>query len=131
MPVVSHEEQLQADLVERVVELGFDEVWQIPAPVALAWMRHVLGDGFSAEDITRDVLLNTLTDYIGQFDSAVTVLKTAAQQAYPKISFERFPFSHIDWDAAAKVYMEHGVLVVGDGHYFDRDHNAFSLEDII
>ena len=77
------------------------------------------------------MLLSTLSDYIGQFDNSVAVLKQAFAQTYPSISIERFPFNHIDWDAAAKVYMDHGVLVVGNGHYFDSEHHAFALEDII
>lgn len=131
MPTLTSEQQLEADLVDRVVELGFYEVWEIPAPVAVAWMRHVIGPHFSEEDITRDVLLSTLSDFIGKFSSPVDVLKTAAQEAYPNISFERFPYNHIDWDAAAEVYMNHGVLVIGDDYYFDRFHSAFALEDII
>ena len=131
MAMVTRDEQLQADLVEKVVELGFDEVWRIPADVALSWMRHVIGPHMTADDITRDVLLSTLSDYIGQFDNPVAVLKQAFAETYPNISTERFPFTHIDWEAASKVYMEHGVLVVGDNHYFDSEHHAFALEDII
>lgn len=131
MAAVTRDEQLQADLVEKVVELGFDEVWKIPADVALSWMRHVLGEHITADDITRDVLLSTLSDYIGQFDNPVAVLKQAFAETYPKISIERFPFTHIDWEAASKVYMDHGVLVVGNNHYFDSEHNAFALEELI
>ncbi len=131
MAAVTRDEQLQADLVEKVVQLGFDKVWKIPADVALGWIRHVLGDHVTAHDITRDVLLSTLSDYIGQFDNPVEVLKQAFAEAYPGISIERFPFTHIDWDAAVKVYMNHGVMVVGNGHYFDSKHSAFALEDII
>lgn len=131
MASVSRDEQLQADLVDKVVELGFDEVWKIPADVAIAWIRHVLGDHITADDITRDVLLSTLSDYIGQFDDPVAVLKQAFAEAYPDISIERFPFTHINWDAATEVYMEHGVLVVGNGHYFDSEHSAFAIEEIL
>lgn len=131
MRTMNSEQQLEADLVDKVVELGFYEVWEIPAPVAVAWLRHVVGPHFSAEDVTRDSLLSTLSDYIGQFSSSVDVLKTAAQETYPHISFERFPYNHINWEAAAEDYMKHGVLVIGDGHYFDRFHSAFALEDIV
>lgn len=123
-------ESREQELIDRVVELGFDKVWKIPAPVAVAWLEHVLGSRYTAEDITRDVLLSTLSDYMGHFDDSVALVKSVCQEAYPGLDFGNAPFYFIDWDAVAAWYLKHGVLVVGDGHYFDKHISSWSMSDI-
>lgn len=117
----------QQELIDRVVELGFDSVWKIPAPVAVAWLEHTLGSGYTKTDVTREVLLNTLTDYMGRFDDPVALVKSACQEAYPTVDFAKAPFVFIDWERVSDWYQKHGVLVVGDGHYFDKHMSSWSL----
>lgn len=123
-------EQREQELIDRVVELGFDKVWKVPAPVAVAWLEHTLGGGYAKGDITRDVLLNTLTDYMGHFDDPVALVKCVCQEAYPSLDFQKAPFYFIDWNEVASWYLKHGVLVVGDGHYFDKHLSSWSLVGI-
>lgn len=120
----------EQELIDRVVELGFDSVWKIPAPVAVAWLEHTLGSRYTQEDITREVLLNTLTDYMGQHHDTLSLVKTVCQEAYPGLDFAKAPFYFIDWDKVVEWYKENGVLVVGDGHYFDKHMSSWSLTDI-
>lgn len=120
----------ERELIDRVVELGFDKVWKLPADAGVAWLEHSLGPGYTKEDITRDVLLNTVSDYMGHFDDPVALVKSVCQEAYPGLDFGLAPFYFIDWDAAASWYQKHGVLVVGDGHYFDRHLSSWNMSDI-
>lgn len=140
------DEELERAIVERVIKEGFQSVWHLPAAVAIAWWRERYGQHLSEDDITRDLVFNTLTEYVGEFGSPVEALKHAAVEAYPKpnteqakragelgiksIDLDAFPFKFIDWDKAAKDYLAYGVKVVNGRHYFDSTGAAWKLTQI-
>jgi len=138
--------ELERAIIDRVIAEGFQNVWHLPAAVAIAWWRERYGDNLSEDDITRDLVLNTLTEYVGEFDSPVAALKHAALEAYPKpntdqakaagahgfktVDLDAFPFRFIDWDRAAVDYLAYGVRVVGGRHFFDSTGAAWRLGHI-
>ena len=140
------DELLERAVIDRVIAEGFQNVWHIPAAVAIAWWREKYGTGFNSEQVTRDLVLNTLTDYVGEFGSARDALRHAALEAYPKpgtddaakatnagfktIDLDAFPFSFIDWDKAAADYMAYGVKVIAGRHFFDATGAAWRLTSV-
>jgi len=73
-------------------------------------------DGIVPDDAELDVR------YLGQFASRADVYKHLSIIGSPHIDFEVWPYTHIDWRAAAAEVEEDAdtdPLLVIDNHYFD------------